>query len=121
MWSVFTPPLTLAIAAQDLVRNLIAGMTNQSEERFVTGDAIEVEGSFLGTVKRIDLRSTLVLGFDQIPRHVPNTDLSNSIVKNYTRMQHRRVWVTFQLVLSTSLEQLEATRSALEERRNDNA
>lgn len=105
----------LAIAAQDLVRNLIAGMTNQSEERFLTGDAIEVEGSFMGTVKRIDLRSTLVLGIDQIPRHVPNAELSNSIVKNYSRMEHRRVLETFRIVLSSSREQLEQVRSGLEE------
>ena len=104
----------LALAAQDLVRNLIAGMTNQREKRFVVGDAIEVMGSFIGTVKRIDLRSTLVLGFDQVPHHVPNADLSNSIVKNYSRMVNRRVLVTFRLLLSSSREQIEQVRKGLE-------
>ncbi|MBT3140237.1 mechanosensitive ion channel family protein [Ruegeria litorea] len=65
----------LAIATQDLIRNLVAGMTNISEKRFETGDAIQVEGQFVGTVKRIDLRSTLIVGFDQIPRYIPNSDL----------------------------------------------
>ena len=109
----------LAIAAQDLVRHLIAGMTNQSEERFVTGDAIEVEGSFMGTVKRIDLRSTLVLGFDQVPRYVPNAELSNSVVKNYSRMDHRRVLVTFGIVLSSTRAQIEQVRQGLERHLHD--
>lgn len=105
----------MAIAAQDLVRNLIAGMTNQSEERFVTGDAIEVEGGFLGTVKRIDIRSTLILGFDQVPRYVPNAELANSVVKNYSRMEHRRVMATFQISLSATRKQIEAIRHGLED------
>lgn len=103
----------LAIAAQDLIRNLIAGMTNQSEKRFLTGDAIEIEGGLAGTVRRIDLRSTLVLGFDQVPRYVPNADLSNAIVKNYSRMQHRRVLLTVPLVLSSTDEQVTSVQSAI--------
>lgn len=109
----------LAIAAQDLVRNLIAGMTNQSEERFVTGDAIEIEGGTMGTVEKIDLRSTLVLGFDQVPRHVPNAVLSNSTVRNYSRMAHRRVLVTIPLVLSSSVAQIKAVCDDLQRHLNE--
>ncbi|MDV7143853.1 mechanosensitive ion channel family protein [Tropicimonas sp. TH_r6] len=97
----------LAIAAQDLIRNLIAGMTNMSEKRFETGDAIEIEGVTIGTVERIDLRSTLIVGFDQIPRYVPNSHLSNSVVKNYTTMKHRRILVSVQRLMSATLQQAE--------------
>ncbi len=103
----------LAIATQDLIRNLVAGMTNMSENRFKSGDAIQVEGQFVGTVQRIDLRSTLVVGFDQIPRYIPNSDLSNSVVLNYSTRKHRRVKVMVALVLSSSREQIEAVRDAL--------
>jgi MscS family membrane protein len=103
----------LAIALQDLIRNLVAGMTNMSEERFQSGDAIQVEGQFLGTVKRIDLRSTLVVGFDQIPRYVPNSDLSDSVVLNYSARIHRRVKIIVPLVLSSTQEQIEAVRDEL--------
>jgi MscS family membrane protein len=103
----------LAIATQDLIRNLVAGMTNMSEKRFVSGDSIQVEGQFVGTVERIDLRSTLVVGFDQIPRYIPNSDLSNSIVLNYSARKHRRVKVTVPLVLSSTQEQIEAVRDEL--------
>ncbi|WP_299643050.1 mechanosensitive ion channel domain-containing protein [uncultured Ruegeria sp.] len=103
----------MAIATQDLIRNLVAGMTNMSEQRFKTGDAIQVEGQFVGTVQRIDLRSTLVVGFDQIPRYIPNSDLSNSVVLNYSERKHRRVKVVVPLVLSSTREQIEAVRDAL--------
>lgn len=103
----------LAIATQDLLRNLIAGMTNISEKRFETGDAIQVEGQFIGTVRRIDLRSTMVIGFDQIPRHIPNSDLSNSIVLNYSTRQHRRIMMKVPLELSATQAQIEAVRDGL--------
>jgi MscS family membrane protein len=103
----------LAIAMQDLIRNLVAGMTNMSEKRFQSGDAIQVEGQFLGTVERIDLRSTLVVGFDQIPRYIPNSDLSDSVVLNYSARMHRRVKVIVPLVFSSTEEQIEAVRDDL--------
>ncbi|WP_425043594.1 mechanosensitive ion channel family protein [Primorskyibacter sp. S87] len=105
----------LAIATQDLIRNLVAGMTNISEKRFETGDAIEVEGQFVGTVKRIDLRSTLVVGFDQIPRHIPNSELSNTIVLNYSARSHRRVMLKVPLLRSSTQEQIETVRDGLRE------
>ncbi|MGR3662357.1 MAG: mechanosensitive ion channel family protein [Paracoccaceae bacterium] len=103
----------MAIAMQDLLRNFVAGMTNMSEKRFESGDAIQVEGKFIGTVKRIDLRSTLVVGFDQIPRHIPNSDLSNSVVLNYSGRKHRRILVTVPLVRSSTQDQIETVRDAL--------
>jgi MscS family membrane protein len=103
----------IAIATQDLIRNLVAGMTNMSEKRFETGDSIQVEGQFVGTVKRIDVRSTVVVGFDQIPRHIPNSDLSNSVVLNYSARKHRRIMLKVPLVLSSTQEQIEAVRDGL--------
>jgi MscS family membrane protein len=105
----------LAIASQDLVRNLIAGMTNISEERFVTGDAIHVEGLVTGTVERIDLRSTLIMGFDQVPRYVPNAELANCAVLNYSRRKHRRIKVTIGLVRSATVPEISAVREGLED------
>lgn len=103
----------LAIAAQDLVRNLIAGMNNMSEKRFETGDIIAVEGAFVGTVAKVDLRSTLIVGFDQIPRYVPNSDLSNAILENLTRRAHRRIEISIPLVMTATADQVTAVRDGL--------
>ncbi len=103
----------LAIAAQDLVRNLVAGMTNISEKRFETGDTIAVGGDVFGTVEAIDLRSTKIVGFDQIPRHIPNSDLANATVLNYSRLKRRRVYLKVPLVLSSTQQQIEAVRDGI--------
>jgi MscS family membrane protein len=97
----------LAIAAQDLLRNLFAGASNVSEKRFETGDWIHVDGVVEGLVKTIDLRSTLIIGFDRIPHYVPNADLANATVQNLSRRDHRRVNWVVPLVLSSSNEQVE--------------
>lgn len=67
----------------------------------------------MGTVERIDLRSTMIAGFDEIPRHVPNSDLANSVVLNFSRMKHRRLWVGVPLVLSTTAVQIEQIKAGL--------
>lgn len=103
----------IAIATQDLIRNLIAGMNNMSEKRFAVGDSIQIEGVLVGTVENIDLRSTLIKGFDQIPRYVPNSDLSNAVVLNFTHRTNRRVLVSIPLVLSSTLAQITEVRDAL--------
>ncbi|MEM6576903.1 MAG: mechanosensitive ion channel domain-containing protein [Pseudomonadota bacterium] len=103
----------LAIAAQDFVRNLFAGMANASEKRFAPGDWIAVEGGVEGIVSRVDVRSTTVLGFDRVPRYVPNADLSNATVLNKSRMDHRRVYLTIPLVLDASDEQIGQVCEAL--------
>lgn len=103
----------IAIATQDLIRNLIAGMNNMSEKRFAVGDVIQIEGVLIGTVVNIDLRSTLIKGFDQIPRYVPNSDLSNAVVLNFTHRTNRRVLVSIPLVLSSSPTQITQVRDAL--------
>lgn len=104
-----------AIAAQDLVRNLVAGMTNISERRFETGDAIAVGTDVIGVVEAIDLRSTKIVGFDQIPRHIPNTDLANATVLNYSKLQRRRIYFTVPLLLSSTQKQIEAVRDGIRE------
>jgi MscS family membrane protein len=90
-------------------------MSNMSEKRFTTGDSIEIEGVLIGTVRKIDLRSTLIIGFDQIPRHVPNSELSNSVVMNLSKRKHRRIRLKIPLVLSSTQAQVEEVRDRLKD------
>ena len=105
----------LAIAMQDLVRNLVSGMTNMSEQRFKTGDAISIDGKLVGVVRKIDLRSTLVVGFDEIPRHVPNSELSNSIVSNLSDRKRWRIYLQVPLLFSATADQVTAVRDGLKQ------
>jgi MscS family membrane protein len=91
----------LAIAAQDFVNNI-------SERRFRPGDWIKVENGVEGTVVSMDLRSTTVMGFDRVPRYVPNSNLANAVLQNFNRMDHRQINWTFGIALSAEDEQVEA-------------
>ena len=104
----------VALAAQDLFRNLIGGVTNMSEHRFGVGDWIRVEGVIEGVVERVEFRSTQIRRFDKALVHVPNGDLSNSPVINFSRMPHRRIYWKISLVYSTTAGQLAEIRDAIE-------
>lgn len=104
----------VALAAQDIFRNLIAGIASMSEKRFEIGDWVRVEGVVEGIVEKMELRSTLIRQFDQAAVHVPNAELANSTLINFTHRPHRRIHWTLQLVYGTSAEQLTRIRSEIE-------
>jgi MscS family membrane protein len=57
----------VALAAQDYLKNLLAGFNDAAERRFREGDWIRVDGVVEGTVESVDLRSTMVRRFDKAP------------------------------------------------------
>lgn len=104
----------VALAAQDLIRNLVGGMTNLSEKRFGVGDWIRIEGVIEGIVEKVEFRSTQIRRFDKALVHVPNGDLANGPLVNFSRMPHRRIYWMISLVYSTTTEQLTEIRDAIE-------
>ncbi|HBT42299.1 MAG TPA: mechanosensitive ion channel protein MscS, partial [Rhodospirillaceae bacterium] len=83
--------VAVALGAQDLFKNLIAGLLILAEKRFHKGDWIHVEGVVEGHVEAIGFRSTMVRRFDKAPVMVPNSQLSDTAVINFTAMTHRRI------------------------------
>jgi MscS family membrane protein len=106
--------VAVALGAQDLFKNLIAGILVLGEKRFLTGDWIRVEGIVEGTVEVIGFRSTRVRRFDQAPVHVPNAMLSDNAVTNFSAMTHRRIYWTIGVEYRTSIEQLRKIRDEIE-------
>lgn len=100
VWGIAVGPLlaglglfgaAIALGAQDLFKNLIGGITIIAEKRFHPGEWIKVDGVVEGTVEEIGFRSTKVRRFDKAPVHVPNSNLSDAVVTNFSRMTHRRI------------------------------
>jgi len=86
--------VAIGLGAQDLFKNLIAGLLILTEKRFVPGEWIKVDGVVEGDVVQINFRSTLVRQFDKSPVYVPNSQLADNPVINYQRMSHRRIkWI----------------------------
>lgn len=106
--------VAVALGAQDLFKNLIAGILILAEKRFQKGDWIRVDNIVEGTVESIGFRSTLVRRFDKAPVFVPNATLSDNAVTNFSDMTFRRIYWLIALEYRTTLEQLKAVRRDIE-------
>ncbi len=78
--------VAVALGAQDLFKNLIGGILILAEKRFRKGHWIRVEGVIDGTVERIGFRSTMIRRFDKAPVMVPNAQLADTAVINFSLM-----------------------------------
>lgn len=124
LWGIAVGPIiaglglfgvAVALGAQDLFKNLIAGFFVIGEQRFQPGDWIKVEGIVEGTVLQIGFRTTTVRRFDRAPVYVPNARLADNAVTNFSRMTHRRIRWMLGLEYRTTLEQLRQIRDAIED------
>jgi MscS family membrane protein len=124
LWGIAVGPIiaglglfgvAVALGAQDLFKNLIAGFFVIGERRFQPGDWINVEGIVEGTVLQIGFRTTTVRRFDRAPVYVPNARLADNAVTNFSRMTHRRIRWMLGLEYRTTLEQLKQIRDAIED------
>ena len=106
--------VALALGAQDVFKNIFAGIFILSENRFQKGDRISIGNSLHGIVEHIGFRSTTVRLFDTSPVFVPNTDLSDAQVVNHQMMQVRRLDWTVNLVYNTTTDQLKNICSEIE-------
>jgi len=105
--------VAVALGAQDLFKNLIAGILILGEKRFRKGDWIKVDGVVEGTVEAIGFRSTVIRRFDQAPVMVPNAQLSDTAVTNFTDMTYRRIFWHIGVEYSTSIDQLSEIREGI--------
>ncbi|MGH2341252.1 mechanosensitive ion channel family protein [Segnochrobactraceae bacterium EtOH-i3] len=103
-----------ALGAQTLFKSLISGVCILMERRFQYGDWIQVEGVIEGTVESIGFRSTRIRKFDDSTAQVPNSDLADNPVINYTQMRRRRIYWLIGVPYSTTIDQLRDIRDAIE-------
>jgi len=107
--------VAVALGAQDLFKNLIAGILILVEKRFSIGEWIQVDGVVEGTVESIGFRSTFIRRFDKAPVFVPNAQLSDVAVTNFSRMTHRRIYWVIGVEYRTTTDQLREIRDAIED------
>ena len=103
-----------ALAAQDLLKNLLSGVLILAERRFQVGDWIRVDGVVEGTVETIGFRSTAVRQFDKALVQVPNALLADNAVTNFSAMTHRRIYWKIGVVYATTVDQLRHIRDEIE-------
>jgi len=106
--------VALALGAQDVFKNIFAGIFILSEKRFQRGDRIRIGNTLHGIVDHIGFRSTTVKLFDSSPVFVPNADLSDAQVVNHQMMEVRRLDWTINLTYNTKIEQFKKICSEIE-------
>ncbi|MFQ3598537.1 MAG: mechanosensitive ion channel family protein [Chloroherpetonaceae bacterium] len=94
--------LAVALAAQDTIANIIAGVIIAIDQPFRVGDRIQLPNGTLADVQVIGLRSTRILDFDNNYLIVPNSELVKSTLINFAYPTHKiRVLVHFTVPFGT--------------------
>lgn len=97
--------IAVALAAQAVLGDLFSYFVIFTDRPFEIGDFV-IFGDVLGTIEKIGIKTTRIrsLGGEEII--VANGDLTSSRVRNYKRMQERRIVFGFGVLYETRPEQL---------------
>lgn len=75
--------VAMGFAMQDVAQNFVSGLILLGERSIKPGDVLEVEGRIV-RVTRMGIRSTIARSRDDEDLIIPNGELTQNIVKNYT-------------------------------------
>lgn len=97
--------VVIALAAQDVAKSILAGLSIISDRPFDIGDYIEV-GSYAGTVEDITFRTTRIRDVNNQIVVLPNSFLTTTSIINATKREKRRYNLVLTLELNTPLEKV---------------
>jgi len=105
--------IAVALAAQAILGDLFSYFAILFDRPFELGDFIII-GDSLGTIEHIGIKTTRVrsLGGEQLV--FSNTDLTSARVRNYKKMQKRRVLFKLGVTYQTPLEKLKVMPGIIE-------
>lgn len=81
--------VVIALAAQDLAKNIFGGVAILTDKTFEIGDTIEVNNT-LGTVEDITFRTTRIRKSNNTIVTLPNSILADSEIINWNKLKKRR-------------------------------
>jgi small conductance mechanosensitive channel len=98
--------LAIGFAFQDISANFIAGTLIAVRRPITIGDIIDSNG-FFGTVEEIDLRKTIIRTFQGLHVIIPNKDVFQNPLTNYTKTSDRRIDLSVGISYAENLEKAE--------------
>lgn len=106
--------IAVALAAQSILAELFASLSIAMDKPFVIGDFIIID-NFMGSIEKIGMRTTQIrsLGGELIV--FSNTDLLKSRIRNYKRMEERRILFTLDVVYGTPAAKVESIPATVKE------
>ncbi len=100
--------LVLGFALQDSLKNIFGGISLILDKTFKVGDKIKIESGDLGEVHDIGLRSTKIRTYDNEILVIPNGQLANSRIQNYTKPNSKiRVGVDIGVEYGTDVKKVQ--------------
>jgi small-conductance mechanosensitive channel len=106
--------VAVALAVQNILGDLFASAAIVLDKPFVIGDFIVV-GEFAGSVEKVGLKTTRVRSLSGEQLVFGNAQLLGSQIRNYKRMQERRILFGIGVTYETPLEKLRALPGWLRE------
>lgn len=86
--------VAFSLASKDLASHIVGGFIIQTWDAFEVGEVIKLGDGTEGTVKKIGLVETEILGSDSIAIKIPNSQLTNQRVANLSRIEVSQVLQT---------------------------
>lgn len=106
--------IAVALAVQSILGDLFASLTIVMDKPFVHGDYIAVDG-WEGTIERIGLKTTRVRGLGGEQLVFANSDLLKSRIRNFQRMEERRIAFSTGVAPETPADKLERIPALIRE------
>ncbi|GAC1542012.1 MAG: mechanosensitive ion channel family protein [Vulcanimicrobiaceae bacterium] len=108
----------VALAAQSILRDWFGYVALVSDRPFEIGHFVQVGTDYIGTVDAMGVRSIRMRSLSGEEVTIPNNDVATARLRNYTRMQERRILFTFTVSHATPAERLrvlpDLVRAAIE-------
>ena len=76
--------IAIGFAVRDSLANILGGLQLVLDRTFKVGDKVEIESGQMGVILDIGLRSTKLRTFDNEVIYIPNGQLANARIKNFT-------------------------------------
>lgn len=105
--------LALGFAFQDIAANFMSGLMMALNRPFRADDQVEIAGHF-GRIQAVELRATSIETLDGLSLLVPNKDVFQNPIINYTRTPKRRLEIAVGTGYADDMETVErVVREAL--------
>lgn len=100
--------VVVALAVQDIAKNLLAGMVLLVDKSFKVGDFIETD-KYSGIVEEITFRSIHIRATDSRVITIPTSSIATTSVINYSKMKKRRYEFDLVVTYKATLAQINKT------------
>lgn len=105
--------IAIALATQNILGDLFSSLSIVLDKPFIVGDYISL-GEWQGTIEHVGLKNTRIRSLTGEQIIVSNSDLLSSKIRNFKRMETRRVAFTLNLKYSTKRDDLKRVPQIVE-------